>query len=129
MNVTMNRSIATGLIIIVIASSSLISCYYDSEEELYPVTGQGCDTINVTFTKNISPILGTYCMGCHSNANAPGSGNNIRLETYDDARANSARMYTAVAHLGPNPMPKNAGKLSDCVIRQFAIWNTTNTPF
>ena len=42
------------IIIVVILMASASSCYYDNKEELYP--GQAtCDTLNVSFAKDIKP--------------------------------------------------------------------------
>ena len=89
----------------------------------------GCDTINVTYTNTIAPILQTYCLGCHSGPNPSYS---INLSTYNGVVgvAESNRLMGALRQeTGFFAMPKNASKLSDCQIAQFQKWINTNEPF
>lgn len=106
------------IVIVTITFFSLFfsSCYYDSEEVLYPVFG--CDSINVTYTKNISKIMSAYCTSCHSGQH-PESG--VSLTTYEDVKANEVRITNAIKHTGSIPMPPG-GKLSDCAINQWDLW-------
>lgn len=105
-----------------------ISCYYDNEEALYPALNTSCDTTNVTFTGSIAPILANNCLTCHSNAVANILGNAIRLENYADVKVNAALIDQAIKHIGPiSPMPKNGGKIRDCLITQFDIWLAMGT--
>ena len=109
------------LIMFIIASFA--SCYYDNEEALYPSLSSACDTLNVTFTGAIAPLLGNNCLVCHSNASAGSSGNNIRLEDYADVKTNAAAVAGSIKHTGSyTPMPKNGGMLKSCLIKQFDIW-------
>lgn len=99
------------------------SCYYDSEEFLYPGLGSGCDTITVTFTATIKPMLSNNCFGCHSNSTAASFGNNIKLENYADVVAASTQVAGSVNHTGGfAPMPKNGGMLNACLLTQFEVW-------
>ena len=85
-----------------------------------------CDSLHVTFSSTIKPILDVYCVGCHSGSNP---GGNINLSTYDqlinisDTTNNNAnnRLLKSILQTGPHPMPPN-GKLSDCMIAQFKKW-------
>ena len=105
------------------------SCYYDSEEALYPGLGQGCDTTNVTFSGKVVPMLANNCLSCHSNATAPSSGNGIRLENYADVKNKAAAVSGSIKHAGGySPMPKNGGKLNTCLISQFEIWVRSGMP-
>ncbi len=100
-------------------------CYYDSEEFLYPQTGNNCDTTNVTFSASVVPVLQNYCLSCHSNATAAALGGNIRLQDYADvkARADDGKLLGSISHgQGYVPMPQGAGKLSDCTISLIRIW-------
>jgi hypothetical protein len=101
------------------------SCYYDSEESLYPALNSGCDTSNVTFSGTIVPILKNNCLSCHSNANAPAFGNNIPLQNYADVSAKAAKIAGSIKHLSgfaQMPNPGTGSKIKDCYITQFDIW-------
>jgi hypothetical protein len=101
-----------------------ISCYYDSEEDLYPTVIQ-CDTTSVTFSGKIAPLLANNCLTCHSNAVSAASGGGIRLENYADVVAKSTAVAGAMKHTGGySPMPRNGGMLKACLIAQFDIWVT-----
>lgn len=112
-----------------VALVSFGGCYYDNEEALYPQLTDGCDTTNVTYAGSIVPILVANCYSCHSNANAPTFGDNIRLEAYADVQANLTRIYGAVSWSGSySRMPKNSGKLPDCSIRMIELWIAQGAP-
>jgi mono/diheme cytochrome c family protein len=93
-----------------------------------------CDTLNVTFSGTIWPeIIQSYCLGCHSGANASGG---IHLENHSQVAAASiipagqpGSLWGAVNHAsGNSAMPKNQPKLSDCRIKQMEIWIADGTP-
>lgn len=99
------------------------SCYYDSEEGLYPTLSQSCDTTNVTYSGSVVPILSNNCLSCHSTAMAPSAGGNIALDTYANVSANAASISSAINQTGGlSPMPKNGTKLKACLITTFDIW-------
>jgi len=105
------------------------SCYYNSEEDLYPSSGNTCDTLNVTFNGKIFPMLSNNCLSCHSNANAAFYANGIHLEDYADVQFMATVIAGAIKHTaGHSPMPKNGSKLNACLITQFDIWVRTGTP-
>jgi len=117
------------LLVLILVSLAARSCYYDNEEWLYPELGSGCDTVNVTFTATIKPMLSSNCFSCHSNSTAPSFGNNIKLENYADVVSSSAAVKGAINHTGGySPMPKNGGKMSSCILTQFDIWIKNGTP-
>jgi hypothetical protein len=109
--------------VICVFSVLFVSCYYDSEEALYPTLNTSCDTTNVTFSGTIVPILNNNCYSCHSNTTASSSGNNIRLQNYSDVQARAAAIAGSISHTAPYaPMPKNGGNIKSCSIAQFDIW-------
>lgn len=111
------------LILVILATALLSSCYYDNEEALYPSYNTQCDTSSVTFSGTITPILAGSCLSCHSNSAAAGFGGGIRLENYADVQAKATAVAGSIKHAGGySPMPKNGGKLKDCSIKQFDIW-------
>lgn len=100
----------------------LVSCYYDSEEALYPALSTSCDTTNVTFSGTIVPILDNNCFACHSN-NTAASNNTIPLQNYADVLAKADRIVGSIKHLNSfSPMPKSGGLIKTCSINQFDIW-------
>jgi hypothetical protein len=106
-----------------IFSSFFISCYYDSEEALYP--SFGCDTINITYQRVISHTMENYCTSCHG---GPAPEASVSLTTYADV-VNFAPLITpAIKHTGPYPMPKNGSMLNDCLITQWDLWVSAGMP-
>ncbi len=81
-----------------------------------------CDSVNVTYSQTIKPILDSYCLGCHS-GNSPAAG--ISISDYSTTRviaANGKLMGTIEHKAGYSAMPKNASKLSVCNIKQLKKW-------
>jgi hypothetical protein len=117
------------IIIFFLVSVTLSSCYYDNEEALYPSLSSSCDTINVTFSAKIAPILSNNCLSCHSNATAASAGNNIRLQDYNDVKARTSAIAGSIKHTGTySPMPKNGGRLNTCSITLVDIWIRNGAP-
>lgn len=107
------------------------SCYYDSEEYLFPQINMNCDTTHVTYASSVVPIIQSYCITCHSNSNAASLGGNIRLQDYADvkARADDHRLLGSVGHEnGYSPMPLQSAKLDNCKISAIRIWVNGGAP-
>ncbi len=105
----------------------LQACYNDNYQDLYPQP-LNCDTTNVTFGKNVLPIITSNCTRCHSGAVPLG---NISLENYNDvvASVNGGRFMGSIKHeQGYSAMPKGGGKLSDCDIKHIEIWVASGMP-
>jgi len=124
----MKRKTILSLIFSFICVFIVSGCYYDNEEVLYPSLGQPCDTTNVTYSKSLVHTLSLYCYSCHGTT-YKATGGGTKLNSYDDLKNNINLVIGAVNH-GPvnNPMPKGAGKLSICLIREFEIWQEAGTP-
>lgn len=101
-------------------------CYYDNEEYLYPDLNTSCDTLNVTFSSTITPILDNNCLSCHSDANAA-FGGGVHLQSLADVKANSSKIVSSITQTGSKPMPPN-GKLKPCSVTQFSIWLRNGMP-
>ena len=116
------------IIVLVVSIGFLNSCYYDKSDKLYP--SNSCDTVKMTYTQNIKPIIQTNCLdkGCHTSSNASGS---IELETYagvnmvniNNALINSLKYVSG----GSKNMPPT-GKLSDCDIQKVEAWIRRGAP-
>ena len=105
----------------------LSGCYYDSEEALFGKPGTGtCDTSVSNFSTQVKPILNSYCLTCHSNANASGSGSGIKLENYADVKTyvDNGKLVGSIEHTSSYPMPKGGGTLSTCDIAIINAWIT-----
>lgn len=113
-----------GLIAPILLALGLCGCYNDNKEALYPTPQVTCDTVNVTFTKDVMPILTTYCnlSGCH---NATGV---INFTTYEGIKPFAASSLLPDINWTGNPMPKNGAKLSDCNIKKITRWVNQGAP-
>lgn len=103
------------------------SCYYDNEEDLYPVPPP-CDTTNVTYSANVWPVINDNCTSCHSGSAPSG---NISLTDYSeivDAADNGSLLGTIRHDAGWTPMPKGGAQLPDCDIQRIEIWVEDGTP-
>lgn len=88
----------------------------------------GCDTLNVTYSGTIVPLVQQRCQGCHSGA-SPQGGLNLTSWNVLNALANDGRLAGSVDHApGAIPMPPSGPKLPDCNIRQFMIWIDSGAP-
>jgi cytochrome c5 len=103
-----------------------VSCYYDSEEALYPSLTSTCDTVNVTYSATIAPIMNNYCTSCHSGS-LPSGG--ITLTNYQGVQAIAAngQLLKAVNGNGVPKMPPS-GSLPPCKITQIEIWINHGMP-
>lgn len=101
----------------------LAGCYYDSEEALFPTLPGSCDTTLVSYAGDLVPIIGDYCLLCHSNSAAPTQGNNIRLEDYTDFSSSADRVLGSIKHEASfSPMPKGGGSLTSCQVMKLEAW-------
>jgi hypothetical protein len=110
-----------SILVVIFAST----CYYDSEEYLFPQANNQCDTTNVTYSKSVVPVLQNYCLSCHANSVAPSYGGNLKLENYADVKiqADNHKLLGSVAHEnGYSPMPMGSSKLDNCKISIIRIW-------
>lgn len=87
-----------------------------------------CDTINVTFSGTIWPIIQGRCYGCHSGSSPSGG---VSLQNHQDIAmvAVSGRLLGAVKHQpGYAPMPPSGPQLTNCQINQIKKWIENGTP-
>lgn len=116
------------IILTVIFTALSVSCYYDTEESLYPDLGS-CDTTNVTYSGSIVPLLDNNCLSCHAAGVAADKGGSIDLDGYQNVFDNKDYILGSIKHQSPSkPMPKNAAKIKDCLIQQFEIWVADGAP-
>ena len=114
----MNRCLLffSGLSLMMIWSS----CVSNAEEDLYPP--DVCDTVNVTYSMVVEPIIAQNCYACH-NAIEPSSG--IPLEGYANLKTqvDDERLIGSLRHQpGYSAMPQEAPALSECTILKIEKW-------
>lgn len=94
-------------------------CYYDNEEDLYAGGTGACDTVSVSYSADIQPILAANCYECHSDgSNVAGFtfDAHAELKNYADGGSLVARINDA-----SNPMPPS-GLLSSCDREKIEAW-------
>jgi mono/diheme cytochrome c family protein len=101
----------------------IASCYYDNEEELYPnVT---CDTTNMSYSKDIVPILvNNNCISCHGETAYQG---NVSLATHLEVvkYVTNKSLVGSITHAtGYKSMPLGAPKMNACSIYKIEAWIT-----
>ncbi len=87
-----------------------------------------CDTSDVSYTKDIQPVLQNYCVSCHS-VSAPSGG--VVLNTYQGVKtvADNGRLVGSVFHLpGFYAMPPSGIKLPDCELKKIRSWVNKGAP-
>lgn len=117
-------------IIVVILMACVSSCYYDNKEELYP--GQAtCDTVNVSFAKDIKPLIDAQCVGCHNTQSPTDS---VALSTHAEILiyAKSGQLFGVLSwippYTGSKQMPPNGAKWSDCNLSKLNSWIKKGAP-
>lgn len=87
-----------------------------------------CDTLDVSFSQTLVPIIQTYCLGCHSGA-SPQGGISLSSHAEVSTLGQNGRLLGAIDHQpGYSPMPQNGNKLNECQIAQFRNWINDGTP-
>ncbi len=87
-----------------------------------------CDTLDVTFAADISPIIQNSCQGCHSGNSPQGA---LSLTNYSQVAAIAANgsLYGCVSGDDTyTAMPYNASALPDCQIEMIRLWIENGYP-
>lgn len=101
-----------------------IGCSKSSEDQMGTTTPpqSQCDTVNMTYSKDVMPILQANCYSCHGNGNAEAG---VTLDNYEGvkARVEDGLLIGVITHAaGYPPMPQGGSKLSDCNINKIKDW-------
>jgi hypothetical protein len=112
----------SGAVLAIWAWLAMAGCSWDNQEEFYP-TQEGCDTLDVSFSMDVQPLLSQNCLSCHSNSNAPNFGAGVRLESHADVAQRIPLIVSVINHEEGFPqMPRGAEKLDSCSIATFEAW-------
>ncbi len=114
------------LILLTVAFFLFFSCTYDDEETLNPLNP--CDTVAITYSGLIQPILDAHCYSCHSGNNPRAD---ISLEEYEDVRdlAIDGRLGGVINYeAGYIPMPYRRDQLDSCNLYYINSWIEDGAP-
>jgi len=87
-----------------------------------------CDSVNVTYSLTINPLMTNYCSGCHNSVTASA---NINLSNHPGvvAAIDGGRFMGAVLQEpGFIPMPQNSNRLTECNIGKLRKWIVDGKP-
>lgn len=114
----MKRFFFGASLVVIVSVLAQTSCYYDNEVEQYGVTT--CDTVSISYTADIKPIIEANCLSCHV---AGGQQSSSPFDTY-----NSLKQYTLNREIvkringdGVAIMPPS-GSISNCDKLKIEAW-------
>ena len=85
-------------------------------------SGTGCITANMSYAKDIVPILQRSCTGCHGGTN-PSAGIDLSSHAKVVTYVTNGKLYGSIAHLtGFKPMPNASTVIATCEISQIKSW-------
>lgn len=92
-----------------------------------------CDSVNVTFSQTVWPIIQNNCLGCHS---GPTPNGGISLAGYNEVKTAGSiapgnygsLVGTITWDAGNTNMPQNGNQLPDCSIAQINKWIADGMP-
>jgi hypothetical protein len=108
------------IILSLVAFALLYSCAYDDEETLNPMGS--CDTVDITYSGVIQPLLASNCYSCHSGSSPTGG---IRLDSYEyvsEVAMDGSLSGTVNWEPGYPPMPRNLDQLDSCKLYYINTW-------
>lgn len=118
----MNRFLRFFSIILIVGIA--FSCSKDNIEEYY--SNNECDTIDVSFSETVFPIVQNNCLACHFE----GSSSGVDLTSYDKIKEqiDEGKFLGNIQHAsGYSPMPPSY-KLDDCTISKIENWINDGAP-
>lgn len=83
----------------------------------------GCDTANMSYSKNISGIMQKYnCTGCHAGGFQDYT-THAKFKAWLDVSGNKEKIFKAINHeAGVQAMPQSAPKMDSCDIQKVEAW-------
>ena len=112
--------------------SAIVACQHKPELATIPtpVLVNKCDTVNVSYKKDIQPILKTNCYSCHATSVTQGGG--LDLENYTFLKSYlqygfmgdgifGSKFYHCISHDKALPMPPTY-KLDSCDLARVRVW-------
>lgn len=105
-----------------LAIGAQTSCYYDNEVEQYGTTV--CDTVALSFSQDIQPIINASCITCH----APGGEQeSTPFTTYEEIKLyTDGALVERIQGIGGIMPP--SGAISSCNQLKIAAWVNAGAP-
>jgi hypothetical protein len=105
--------------------AAIAGCTKQNEEALATKNGGlTCDTVNISYSSDITPLLATHCYECHGTNSSAGSGG-VVLEGYSHllTYAQNGTLAGCVSHApGFVPMPYLQPELPSCDVNTIVAW-------
>ena len=102
-------------------------CYYDNKETMYGKST--CDTLNISYSSKIAPIISQKCVGCH-NASSATAG--VDLSSYSQVvKYGQTKQLQGTINQLPGYETKlmpPGGKLDNCNLSVIDIWVRKGMP-
>lgn len=122
-----------NLLFIFCVVTLLTACFSDNEETLYEDYLKDCEVTAASFSNDIQPIFVAKCDRCHSESNAPISGDGINLGSYEKIRQFEQKYPNILVQSlkqqgGALPMPRGDKKLDLCNIKKVEFWVLDSMP-
>ncbi len=121
------KNILLLLSVVLLISLAMTGCYYDKEDALYP-PAPACDTVFVTYSGSVSPIMTASCNVCHNSVTASGG---VVTDNYTSLAviAKDGRLWGVVSYQsGFLQMPKDLPQLSACDLAKIKKWTDAGSP-
>ena len=110
----------TKNLLLIVVAFMMVACSYDNESDLVEALDQ---EESISYEANISSIMSSNCLGCHSNP--PQNGAPFSLTTYDAvvSRAQNGQLLNVISKQTgePNAMPPS-GRMAQSTIDIVAQW-------
>jgi hypothetical protein len=87
-----------------------------------------CDTTNMSYVNDISPILENNCVSCHNNVQ---TNDGVRLTNYNDVLTQvfNGNLLHVIDHAPGYPqMPQGLPQLPNCTINKITAWVNRGAP-
>jgi hypothetical protein len=126
----MKHTLIVALIFFLLPAIVLFSCTKANEQQLQGGGGTVCDTVGMTYSGDVVPILQANCYSCHGNGNTGGSGG-INLDGYENIQvyAQNGTLAKVITHAPGYPaMPYGLPKLDECSINKILDWINRGAP-
>jgi hypothetical protein len=97
----------------------LSGCYSKNEEEEF--ANVTCDTMSMSYSEDVLPIINEYCVSCHGDF---GSGN-VSLNSYEKVKASAQNggLLGSIDHSnGWDAMPQGQDQLDACTRDKIRAW-------